>query len=853
MLSPQLRRKVHDLWSLFWSSGLSNPLVAIEQITYLLFIRQLEKLDAERVQQGKRSIYDWTVEQEKDAKGDAMLIADNEPEYTDQSALAMLREHRSFDKCRWSYIRQNVSFPLLNDTVFPWLRSLEQRVGPAQNGNTTLGRISGRLSDAYFILDVNKTDTLKRAVALIDELFRQLDTRSVNSDIMGDIFEYLLEEVKESGKNGQFRTPRHVIRFMVQLLRPELGKTILDPACGSGGFLLNSLLQWRADHTDTEVLRLEWDGTPHNVLPVWPGQARPEFNPLFHGYDNDRTMVRIAWMNLILHGLESPEVHQLDALSKRLPDSASGTYDYILANPPFTGSVDEGDLSENRERFPRSGRGPAPLTTKSELLFVWLMLDLLKIGGRAAVIVPDGVLFGGTTAHRALRRQLLFKNTLEAVVSLPANMFQPYSGVKTSILLFEKGAGQTEPVAAGDDPRTREVWFYEITDEAFSLDQKRKAEHGKDNDLWDALEKFQAWSRHRQGETASRAAAVATTYHQPAYWEERWRAVDDDFLKLFPTKSGDKGHTYPLHELWPKDFPFDPADPRGARQYDDAVLARVRPRFEKAFHALVEATVRHAHAAARKPDADKVLAAADKAAKAVATELTKKVRAEGLLDREFDEFGQTALKTVLKENLAQVAAWVAAVALPDKPRKADAREPDPDAVAKSLAPLLTEFAKLDGYNVWRRGLETPAHPGKLTATPEGELRRTPTRLSWIVPVRQWAERDTWGEDPATKQPVAKPTHIAGVVDPAYLAWLRDTLQVFDEDGTVKKEFVEQGLLDPDCLESLDFNLSAGRHKPFAFDAGQHRPPAELIAELQAIHGEVQQRLGKLLTLVGGRS
>ena len=344
-----------------------------------------------------------------------------------------------FEKCRWSYIRQNPTFPLLNDTVFPWLRSLEDRVGPAQNGNTTLGHISGRLSDAYFILDVNKTETLKRAVSLIDELFRQLDTRSVNSDIMGDIFEYLLEEVKESGKNGQFRTPRHVIRFMVELLKPELGKTILDPACGSGGFLLNCLLYWKAQHTDKDVLRLEWDGTPHDVLPVWPEGEQYNFSSLFRGYDNDRTMVRIAWMNLILHDLESPEVHQLDTLSKRLKDDESGTYDYILANPPFTGSVDEGDLSENRERFPRSGKGAAPLTTKSELLFVWLMLDLLKIGGRAAVIVPDGVLFGSTNAHRALRRQLLFENTLETVVSLPANMFQPYSGVKTSILHFSKG------------------------------------------------------------------------------------------------------------------------------------------------------------------------------------------------------------------------------------------------------------------------------------------------------------------------------------------------------------------------------------------------------------------------------
>jgi type I restriction-modification system DNA methylase subunit len=252
---------------------------------------------------------------------------------------------------------------------------LEQRVGPAQNGNTMLGRISGRLSDAYFILDVNKTETLKRAISLIDELFRQLDTRSVNSDIMGDIFEYLLEEVKESGKNGQFRTPRHVIRFMVQLLKPELGSTILDPACGSGGFLLNTLLQWKADNTDKDNLRIEWDGTPHGIFPIWPKGKKLDFNDLFHGYDNDRTMVRIAWMNLILHDLESPEVHQLDALSKRLSKEESGTYDYILANPPFTGSVDEGDLSENRERFPREGKGKGKnattaITTKPTLRFV---------------------------------------------------------------------------------------------------------------------------------------------------------------------------------------------------------------------------------------------------------------------------------------------------------------------------------------------------------------------------------------------------------------------------------------------------------------------------------------------------
>lgn len=829
MLSPQLRRKVHDLWSLFWSSGLSNPLVAIEQITYLLFIRQLEALDRDRVEAGKTSIYAKRPTDPKDA---------------------------DLEKCRWSYIRQNPSFPLLNETVFPWLRRLEERIDAVQNGNTTLGRISGRLSDAYFILDVNKTETLKRAVSLIDELFRQLDTRSVNSDIMGDIFEYLLEEVKESGKNGQFRTPRHVIRFMVQLLKPEPGKTILDPACGSAGFLINSLLQWKAQHTDKEVLRLEWDGTPHDLLPVWPEGEEYHFSNLFRGYDNDRTMVRIAWMNLILHDLETPEVYQLDSLSKRLKDEESGTYDYILANPPFTGSVDEGDLSENRQRFPRSGRGAVPLTTKSELLFVWLMLDLLKIGGRAAVIVPDGVLFGSTKAHRELRRQLLFENSLEAVVSLPANMFQPYSGVKTSILLFQK-AGVA--VAAGSDPRTREVWFYEITSEAFSLDQKRKALYGQDNDFWDALVKFEAWNRYRQGEAedgdgqthaALRSAATAREYHQPDYWEERWRSVDDEFLKIFPDKSGDKGHIYALHELWPEDFAYDPADPRGARQYDDTVLARVRPGFEETMGGLVAQTVNHAYGTARKPDADKALTAAEKTVKAVITQLTRKVREGALLDREFDQFGQNALKTLLKEMTARVKGWAAAAPIPAKKPDTAPAEPDLDAAVIALIPLLTELAKLDGYNVWRRSLETRPLAGKLTPSDDGDPKREPTLLSWIVPVRRWAELESWGEDPETGEPIARPTHREGVIDPDYLAWLCDSLKIFDDDATVKKDFLDR--LDPDCLEALDFNLSAGRHKPFVFDAGQHRPPAELIAELQAIHSEVQKRLGKLLAMVGGR-
>jgi len=539
MLSPQLRKKVHNLWTLFWTAGISNPLVAIEQITFLLFIRQLEGLDRERIAAEKKSIY-------------SMPRTIPDPEDPERTKTV---EHQ---ECRWSNIRQNPSFPLLNEIVFPWIRRLEGWLQEnAANGEDRLQQVTGRLSDAYFILDTNKTDTLIRAIGLIDDLFRHLDTRSVNADIMGDIFEHLLSEVKEAGKNGQFRTPRHIIRFMVQLLDPPLGSTMFDPACGSGGFLINTLLHWKARHTAPEVLKLEWDGTPHNTRPVWPQGEQLDFNSCFQGYDNDRTMIRIAWMNLLLHDIEFPSVRQLDSLSKRLSDAESGTYDHILANPPFTGSVDEGDLSTNRQRFP-AGKGDKAITTKSELLFVWLILDLLRMGGRAAVVVPDGVLFGSTIAHRELRRQLLFENTLEAVVSVPQNMFQPYSGVKTSILVFQKAQTPDSKPAASDPPRTKEVWFYEIEEEAYSLDQKRKARFGQNNDMWDALAKFHAWKRYLDGQAeespgktlkALREAATNHDYWQPDYWQERWRGVDEDFVKIFPEKAIDKDHTYALYEL----------------------------------------------------------------------------------------------------------------------------------------------------------------------------------------------------------------------------------------------------------------------------------------------------------------
>jgi type I restriction enzyme M protein len=820
MLSPQLRKKVHSLWSLFWTAGIANPLAAIEQITYLLFIRQLEALDRDRVKAGKKSIYGKRSDDAID-----------------------------YEQCRWTYIRQNPSFRLLNDVVFPWIRSLEDWLrGESLNGDDRLRQVTGRLSDAYFILDTNKTDTLTRAIGLIDDLFRHLDTRSANADIMGDIFEHLLEEIKESGKNGQFRTPRHVIRFMVEALNPALGSKVLDPACGSGGFLLNTLLHWKAQYTDPQVLKKEWDGTPHDAFAVFPPDIAPDLSGCFYGYDNDRTMVRIAWMNLLLHDLEFPSVQQLDSLSKRLQDSESGTYDHVLANPPFTGNVDEGDLSANRQRFP-GGKGNKPITTKSELLFVWLILDLLRLGGRGGVVVPDGVLFGNTNAHRELRRQLLFENTLEAVISLPANMFQPYSGVKTSILIFQKAQTPYTKPSAGDPPRTSEVWFYEVKDEAYSLDQKRKARYAQDNDLWDALAKFVAWKRYLDSQAEDkpanllqplRDAATSLDYWQPKYWEERWRSIDDEFLRIFPEKATDKGHTYPLYLIWP-DIPRDP------RAAELQIASAQRPTLERIFSLYCIRSAQHA--TTKSAPQEWVAAAPERAAKDLVGRVTKLVRDENLLDREFDEFGFNALRPLLDEMKGRVADWVASA--PPVNAGEVPSPPDVDFALAELRGVIREFAKLDGYNVWRQDGKSMPYSGKRRANMNDGEERTPTLQSWIVPVRVWDRRESWGVDPETDLEVVDLTHDdQDRVRSEYLTFLSDRLNIFNADGTVKKEYVDR--LDPECIEALDFNLSASRHKPFIFDPSEHRPPSELIGELDFIYAEIRERLGRLLQLVEGK-
>ena len=443
MLAPELKSDIDKLWDKFWSGGIANPLAAIEQIVYLIFLKRIEEIDNEAADEARKA----------KRKPDSIFDGPN-------------------DLKRWS------KFHLLGGEEM--LKVVQTRTFPL------IKKMGGdRMRDAVFIIP--SPIMLQSAVEIIDKLF----ISSRNADTLGDIYEYLLNEIQTSGKNGQFRTPRHIIRALIQLVDPKFdGKRlprIADPACGTAGFLVNSYLHIMAQNTSSDILQREADGTPHQC--VGDKLPRAKINALrtntFYGYDFDRTMVRIGWMNMIQHGLTEPHIEYADALAKRsrdlLPDNH---FDYVLANPPFTGNIEQSDKSD---RFKIS-------TNKTELLFLDLIIDLLVVGGRAGVILPEGVLFGSTNAHRQLRQRLLTENQLEAVVSLPAGVFQPYSGVKTSALIFTKG-GTTES-----------VWFYEVRADGYSLDARRQ-EKLDVNDLWDLVEKYPARD-------------TSNAYHRPKFRDE---------------------------------------------------------------------------------------------------------------------------------------------------------------------------------------------------------------------------------------------------------------------------------------------------------------------------------------------
>ncbi|MBT0960235.1 type I restriction-modification system subunit M [Denitromonas iodatirespirans] len=818
MLAPHIKKKVDELWNRFWAAGLTNPLVAVEQITYLLFLKRLEDIDLKRQQRGFPSIY------------------------------------AGYESCKWSYIRQEKTNPgHLIEVVFPWLRELDKHFTPASADGTELASLNNRMADAYFQLDPNKGKVLSDAIDAIDQLFARAGEGSAAQDIMGDTFEYLLSEVATAGKNGQFRTPRHLIRFMVELLDPEPGQRVIDPAAGTGGFLFSTQQYLMRKFSAQDNLRLEWDGTPHRTdgAAATPEQYAAIHNGAnFVGLDNDRTMARIGWMNLVLHDVTNPHLLQGDSLSKREGKEQlqqlleSESYDFVLANPPFTGTVDSGDLEPDSLLFPRVGGGGKKkdnsITNKSELLFLWLMLDLLRVGGRCAVIIPEGVLFGNTDAHARLRRELLTEHVVEGVISLPGGVFQPYTGVKTSILIFRKETRRDDKQSFTGTaaPRTEYVWFYEVEKDGYSDNAKRNPLPGQQNDLWDALEKFKAWLAHgRDGATRNEKTLL-----RPSYWPERWRQAlmrdtadkltpaGEAFSSLPDTSMWD-GHVWGMHELF-RDIPSDPkAAEIQVRNVASSMLYDLVIQFFAEPTQAVWAKWKDAGTAAKQMDSDKALAEWKKAIKVAQQEFNRATRD---VQRFFEPEDGSALplwKEMVKDALNAGLSFHERAATQAPTVQFTAREPVAD-LNSALEAIAREVAKLDGFDVTLRSLAVD-QPSDLKAAKH-----------WVVPVRAWARDDEWQGDDG--EPVG--SHDAdGLVRPAYVRAMLDA-GLYDDKGALK-----DGLLDPDCIEAREWNLSAGQYKPFDFtQLKSDKSVAELIGALKTTEQDIIQGLDKLLAMLEGR-
>ena len=412
MITGELKNRIDGIWDIFWSSGMTNPLTVIEQITYLMFIKILD--DNELRKEANAAAFDMEV---VDPVFDAV--------------------HQN---CRWHIFRHydaDAMYQNMTERVFPFIKN-ELHAGR----DTAFAKY---MKDALFIVPTARV--LVRVVDALDSLDLN------NKDIMGDVYEYLLSQIAQSGTNGQFRTPRHIIKMMVDLMKPSVDDIICDPAMGSAGFIC-AAAQFVSEHYATELMKAE--------------NKKHYTNTMFSGFDTDQTMLRIGAMNMMLHGVEAPNITWMDSLSE--DNTHREEYSLILANPPFTGSLDKETVSKDLLNLAS--------TSKTELLFMALFLTMLKTGGRCASIVPDGVLFGSSKAHKAIRQEIVEFNRLEAVISMPSGVFKPYAGVSTAILVFTKtGHGGTD-----------KVWFYDMKADGFSLDDKRSPIEA--NDIPDIINRF---------------------------------------------------------------------------------------------------------------------------------------------------------------------------------------------------------------------------------------------------------------------------------------------------------------------------------------------------------------------------
>lgn len=424
MITGELKNKVDSIWDTIWTGGITSPITVLEQITYLMFMKLLDdnQLKAEA---GANAL---GIQLKKKVFGDGICVISENPHVE--------TEYRNL---RWNVFHNfepGAMFTNVQNYVFPFIKQI------GDGKDTAFSRY---MKDTVFLIPTPKV--LAKVVDGIDAMDMN------NKDIMGDVYEYLLGKIAAAGENGQFRTPRHIIRMMVELMKPTLEDHILDPAMGSAGFLLESS-NYVAKHYSKELMRAE--------------NANKFKTEMFSGFDTDQSMLRIGAMNMMLHGVEDPNIKYQDSLSG--DNNERNCYSLIMANPPFTGSVFQEEISKDLLALCK--------TRKTELLFLTLFTKMLEVGGRCACIVPDGVLFGSSTAHKAIRKELVDNQKLTAVISMPSGVFKPYAGVSTAILIF------TKTNAGGTD----KVWFYDMKADGFSLDDKRS--EIADNDIPDIIQRF---------------------------------------------------------------------------------------------------------------------------------------------------------------------------------------------------------------------------------------------------------------------------------------------------------------------------------------------------------------------------
>lgn len=425
MITGELRNKIDSLWEMFWTGGLTNPLDVIEQMTYLMFIHDLD--DADNIHE----------------KESAMLGLPYESIFAKEVHIG----ERIVDgsQLKWSVFHDfpaDKMYSVMQEMVFPFIKNL--------HGNKE-SAYSKYMSDAIFKLPTPLI--LSKVVDAMDALYEQMN-KLKESDVRGDVYEYLLSKLSTAGVNGQFRTPRHIIKMMVELMKPEADDVICDPSCGTAGFLVEAGEYLRANKKE----EIFYDKVKKDHY----------MNHMFHGYDMDRTMLRIGAMNMMTHGIENPFIEYRDSLSEQNPDRDK--FSLILANPPFKGSLDADIVSGDLLKVCK--------TKKTELLFLTLFIRMLKTGGRCACIVPDGVLFGSSKAHKDIRKELIENQRLEAIISMPSGVFKPYAGVSTGILIFTKT----------NHGGTDQVWFYDMQADGRSLDDKRNPV--SENDIPDIIERF---------------------------------------------------------------------------------------------------------------------------------------------------------------------------------------------------------------------------------------------------------------------------------------------------------------------------------------------------------------------------